>query len=263
MEFNFGSKGFIISISLILFIILFKYVLVLYRDWRLHQNTKALYSKICNNSEIWKIYATTQSEHNILYREFGSGQQTTLIIAGIHGDEQTGFHLICQLAESLSKNSSLIHKKAVLVPVINPDGLLEDSRLNSKGIDINRNFPTKNWTSAYQKKKYFPGTEPGSELETQSIILLIDQYKPNKIIAIHDDLHMNNFDGPAEELARKMAEFNGYKVTEDVGYPTPGSLGNYAGREKGIPVITLELPKISPEKAWKDNARALIAAINY
>jgi len=30
-----------------------------------------------------------------------------------------------------------------------------------------------------------------------------------------------------------------------------------------IPTVTLELPDIGPDKAWKQNAQALIRAINF
>jgi protein MpaA len=49
-----------------------------------------------------------------------------------------------------------------------------------------------------------------------------------------------------EKLKRRLnAKSSGYY---------PGSLGNYAGREMGIPTLTLELPTAKPEKAagyWK------------
>ena len=37
------------------------------------------------------------------------------------------------------------------------------------------------------------------------------------------------------------SEFINYPVEGDIGYPTPGSFGTWAGIEKNIPTITLEL----------------------
>ena len=37
-----------------------------------------------------------------------------------------------------------------------------------------------------------------------------------------------------------------YPVEESIGYPTPGSFGTWAGIEKGIPIITLELDEEVP-----------------
>ena len=74
---------------------------------------------------------------------------------------------------------------------------------------------------------------------------------------------MINFDGPALELARRMSKINHYPVTSDIGYPTPGSFGTYAGIEHNIPTITLELPRQPIHKIWKDNIGALLEAITY
>jgi len=61
-----------------------------------------------------------------------------------------------------------------------------------------------------------------------------------------------------------MQKYNKYPVKSYIGYPTPGSLGTYAGKERNIPTITLELPNnISIEKSWLQNKDALIAAIKF
>lgn len=41
--------------------------------------------------------------------------------------------------------------------------------------------------------------------------------------------------------ANAISKIIGYPVEESIGYPTPGSFGTWAGVEKGIPTITLEL----------------------
>ncbi|MBN2424558.1 MAG: succinylglutamate desuccinylase/aspartoacylase family protein [Calditrichaceae bacterium] len=256
-------KLWIVIFLIISIILVYKYTMPYYNELQLHQKTKQLYAGIAGDNIDWEIIAQTEAGNTIYIKKFGDGDEITLILAALHGDEQTGFHLVYRLADTLASQPEIIRKPAVIVPVVNPDGLLARSRLNAEGIDVNRNFPTKNWSPVYEQEKYYPGSQSGSALETQVMMLLINKYKPVKIIAVHDDLHMNNFDGPAENLAWKMAETNGYEVTSDVGYPTPGSLGSYAGIEKNIAVITLELPRISPEEAWRDNFQALIDAINF
>ncbi|MBY0385631.1 DUF2817 domain-containing protein, partial [bacterium] len=34
-----------------------------------------------------------------------------------------------------------------------------------------------------------------------------------------------------------------YKIEETIGYPTPGSLGTYAGIERNIPTLTYEIER--------------------
>jgi protein MpaA len=90
----------------------------------------------------------------------------------------------------------------------------------------------------------------------------VDLLQPVAIVAIHSitrGRQCNNFDGPAEELARRMADKNGYPVRKSIGYPTPGSFGSWAGLDRQIPTITLELPHDQDgESAWSDNRDALL-----
>src|SRR5205085_5664810 len=109
------------------------------------------------------------------------------------------------------------------------------------------------------------GQQATSEPETRAIISAIDVTHPRLIISIHsidDGRECDNYDGPAADIARVMSRYNGYRVTGTMGYPTPGSLGSYAGIDQQIPIITLELPrKQSGEAAWQKNRDALLAAI--
>ena len=92
---------------------------------------------------------------------------------------------------------------------------------------------------------------------------LIEKYNPDRIVSIHAPLEVVNYDGPARALAERMSVHNGYPVSGDIGYPTPGSFGNYAGVERSIPTITLELPRGGFDAMWEPNKKALLEAITY
>ena len=68
-----------------------------------------------------------------------SGDNNILIIGVFHGDEPQGKHLI---EKYLNENST---KNLLFIPCLNPDGMNENRRTNSNGVDLNRNFPTTNW----------------------------------------------------------------------------------------------------------------------
>jgi protein MpaA len=93
------------------------------------------------------------------------------------------------------------------------------------------------------------------------VMELIDRYRPRLIVALHAPLEVVNYDGPAREIAEQMGKLNGYPVSGSIGYPTPGSLGTYAGVERGIPIITLELPQVGADEAWEQNRAALLYAV--
>ncbi len=177
-----------------------------------------------------------------------------LIFGVIHGNEPAGEPLLRTLLGHLKSYPELYAgHRLVVIPVLNPDGLLKKSRYNSRGVDLNRNFPAKNF-----KKSKRNGPYPSSEPETRALMKMIRQFGPARILAVHAPLFCVNYDGPADGLARSMAQASGYPLKPSIGYPTPGSLGSYAGGDLQVPTITLELPaKISPGKAWADLGRAL------
>ena len=86
----------------------------------------------------------------------------------------------------------------------------------------------------------------GSEIETQFLIDTINEFKPDLILTLHAPYKIVNYDGPAKDISEKISEIINYPVEPSIGYPTPGSFGTYAGIERGIPTITLELDEECP-----------------
>lgn len=169
----------------------------------------------------------------------GDGGDTVLLLGVIHGNEPAGAPLLERFTADLRRRPEALEKKrVVIVPIANPDGLARGVRGNARGVDLNRNFPAANWKHGARH-----GEHPASEAETRVMLKLLRQFQPSRILAVHSPLHCVNYDGPAEPLAMEMAEVSGYPLRASVGYPTPGSLGSYAGIDLGIPTITLELPK--------------------
>ena len=199
---------------------------------------------------------------------FGGGPQVRLILGGIHGDEPKSVRLARDLCEVLAGRGELPPAVSVLVvPVVNPDGYAVRRRRNAHGVDLNRNFPTADWSAGRRRSRFFGGAAPASEPETRAVIELIESVRPADIIIVHsisDRRHCNNHDGPppARRLAEAMADCNGYPVTGSIGYATPGSFGSWAGGLLGIPTVTLELPSHhSPRRCLADNQSALLAGL--
>ena len=198
----------------------------------------------------------TSGGNEIHLVETGGSQKTILTIGVFHGDEPSGKYLI----ERYLKGEYKAKNRLLFVPCLNPDGLRSGTRGNSNGVDLNRNFPTKNWLHS-EKDKYFGGDSPASETETSFVVEIIKTYKPDVILTLHEPYRIVNYDGPARDIAEKISKITKYDVEESIGYPTPGSFGTYCGVERGIPVITLEFAPtvdsedadtqiVTPERLW-------------
>lgn len=191
-------------------------------------------------------------------------KKRVLIFGGVHGDESEGIHLAEKCLEKIQTGDWKFQLDVAILPRFNPDGVEENQRKNANGVDLNRNMPTKDWTSEVAKEKYFPGKEAGSEPETQLMVDIIEGFEPDLILSAHSWEPCINYNGPSKEVAEIMSGKNGYRVTADIGYPTPGSLGTWAGWERKIPTITFEAERgLSPEENWDKNGEAFFAALKW
>jgi protein MpaA len=190
-------------------------------------------------------------------------EKRLLLLGGVHGDESEGIVLAERFLAKLKK-AMPVTLDIVVVPRFNPDGSELNQRKNGNGVDLNRNMPTKDWTRDVKEEKYYPGEEAASEPETKLMMALIEEYKPEAIVSCHSWKPLINFNGPARELGEYMARANDYQVVGDIGYPTPGSLGTWAGWEREIPTITFEAERgLSPDINWQVNGKALDYAVEW
>ncbi|HEX3905533.1 MAG TPA: M14 family zinc carboxypeptidase, partial [Polyangia bacterium] len=129
---------------------------------------------------------------------------------------------------------------------------------SARDVDLNRNFPARSFTTAHAPG-YFPGPAPLSEPETVAIAGLIAREPIRGAVAVHAPFACVNYDGPAGPWAKAVAAACGWPARGDIGYPTPGSFGSWLGVDRGLPVLTLELPP-GPLDLFRDQAAAALAA---
>src|SRR6185295_15436824 len=137
-----------------------------------------------------------------------------------------------------------------------PDGIQAGRKNSARDVDLNRNFPARNFT-AQHRPGYFPGVAPLSEPETSALAGLLDREAIRRVVAVHAPFACVNFDGPAAAWAEAVAAACGWPARGDIGYPTPGSLGSWLGVDRGLPVLTLELPP-GPLSRFRDAAAAAL-----
>jgi protein MpaA len=169
-----------------------------------------------------------------------------LLMGGIHGDEYSTVSIVFKWMDTLNEyHSGLFHWK--VTPLLNPDGLLTEGRAqrqNGRGVDLNRNLPSKDWDDLalkYWEKRTqknprrYPGPYASSEPETQWLVSTVQEFQPDVIIAVHAPYGLVDYDGP-QTAPKKLGSLRLWRLGT-----YPGSLGNYAGVDLGIPVVTIEL----------------------
>ncbi len=202
-------------------------------------------------------------------------KNTTLVFSMVHPDEINPLYLGLKLLEwfEITPIEKRPKGRVVVAPLVNPDAFFGEpkTRTNSRGVDLNRNLPTADWKAnallAWRNQyrsnpRRFPGKEANSEPETVFQAHLIEEFKPQKILSIHAPLGYLDYDGPntlalsrfSKQTVQRSLQLK-KKLNAISGGFFPGSLGNYAGQERGLPTITLELPTAKPELAkayWVD-----------
>lgn len=175
-------------------------------------------------------------------------QLKVMVVGGIHGDEMSSVSLVFHwlaLAQSPPADMPLSITWR-FITALNPDGLFSvpARRVNANGVDLNRNFPTPNWVRDAHKywevrtrkdPRRWPGRKPLSEPESQFLHQQFGSFKPDLIVSVHAPYGVLDFDGPAVPPSRL-----GRLYLDQVGI-FPGSLGNFGGVHKGVPVVTIEL----------------------
>ena len=186
-----------------------------------------------------------------------------LLLGGIHGDEPTAAAIVFRWLQGM--HLPIAHSiQWRVAPVVNPDGLFAtpQTRVNANGIDLNRNFLTPGWEQEaphyWQQRtksdpRRYPGSAPLSEPESRWVHEEIERFQPHVVISVHAPLGELDFDGPPEPPRRfGRLMFNRVGVY-------PGSLGNYGGVHRQIPVITIELENAQKmpndeevKRIWRD-----------
>jgi protein MpaA len=187
---------------------------------------------------------------------------TLLLFAGIHGEEPETTIALSRALRQMPEPSP----GCAVVLAANPDGLMRGTRGNARGVDLNRNFPTRDWRPdpvAHRSTLDDPrdvllssGTHAGSEPETRALVGLIRELRPDAVVALHAPLACID-DPNRSALGRWLAQRTGLPLVDDVGYPTPGSFGTW-GAEQGIPVVTYEFALSNVDEVVRTHVAVLV-----
>ena len=184
----------------------------------------------------------------------GDGPIAGLLTAAQHGEEADTALMARRLLERVPGNET----RWAIVPVLNPDGLLNGTRQNAAGVDLNRNFPASTWgpapsptyppgiaperrVSANRTNLSSPGPGPASEPETQAQMALVRRLQPGLVIDLHTPLELIRVRGDAPiDVVERLATSADVSVHSDLDSPCPGAFDDWL-TEQGVPALVYEV----------------------
>ena len=123
-------------------------------------------------------------------------KRTIMVVSGVHGDETEGYWSLYRFVELLCNHyleyPELLKLREdvrfVIIPVVNPYGVQNSQRKNSRDLDPNWNFSVFWGVQGYS----YEGSAPFSENEALAIKTVFEQYDD---IAYYSDWHTDPYDG--------------------------------------------------------------------
>jgi Penicillin-insensitive murein endopeptidase/Zinc carboxypeptidase len=163
---------------------------------------------------------------------FGSGRPRILVVGSVHGNEPAGTVVATRLLHVRAPKQGSLW----VVQDLNPDGHATKRRANTRGVDLNRNFPG-TW-----RRLATSGAAPASELETRVAMELIRRLRPDVTIWFHQPQALVRASGPSVRIARRFARLAGMRFRR-LPWPPGSATAWQHGELPGTTAFVVELAR--------------------
>ena len=183
-----------------------------------------------------------------------ASRNIALVVGCIHGDECAGKAVVRELWDL----APLEDVQVWVIKDLNPDGSAAGTRQNSRGVDLNRNFPY-GWEGYGEPwDRYYPGPRPASEPETRAATRFIADLRPDVAIWYHQPLAMVIRSRGERAIMRRYARRVGLPLKDYKRLPgTAVAWENHRFPNKTAFVVELPSGPLS-DRAARRHARALV-----
>ncbi len=217
------------------------------------------------------IIGRSSEGRDILGWRFGSGNKVLMLVGGIHtGFESNTVLLINALIAHFEGTpvDVLPGISIILIPVLNPDGLVRgrtaNGRFNGNNVDLNRNWGCDWSADAYwQQQKVNPGVQAFSEPESAALSVFMQETHPTAALFYHAAAN-GIFEGTCNDkvdsaqLAAVLGDASGYPYGKPFdAYTVSGTESNWADGQ-GILSADVELAG-TRDAEFDRNLRGILA----
>lgn len=186
----------------------------------------------------WEVVGHSINGQPIHIRRYGTSGNVTLIIGGLDGSDRVAVKWLDYLSLELKKAPETAEdRQVILMRDPNPDGLQAKLAYNSRGVLINRNFPTTGYRPGQDQ-----GAGPASEPETRAILEVLYRYRPSRVIHVQSAGRSEVIaNASAEPLAEQLRNGRALATPRGDAQPEPGSLEEFVTQNFRIEMLTLRL----------------------
>lgn len=173
-----------------------------------------------------------------------------VVVCGVHGDERAA----ADLADGFGRIDRPDDLHLTIVPLLNPDGWLAETRNNARDVDLNRNFPW-GWP-----RRPDSGAGPASEPETRAAMLLLETTLPDLVVWAHQPLnYVAALRGCPDRYADIWSEVAGVPVRRNLVQVGGGE--SWVDRRLGVPSMLVEVGGTLADAAGVDAHVAALEAL--
>lgn len=209
----------------------------------------------------WQILGPSTEQRPLHAFTLGHGPTRVLAITGLDGGDVLSTRLMDLLAETLMRNpQSLSRNKFLLVREVNPDGLTTGQPFNSRGVDLNRNFPSRNYRVDVTQRT---GDGPASETETRLLLRALSEFRPQRVVHLTTGVPKPGLacNAAVEKLAARIAGSQQSQVSRLEQTAVPGSLEEYVTGTLQLEMVRVSLPAGNETILWQKYAPTLLTML--
>lgn len=224
----------------------------------------------------YTVLGVTKQKRNIYDVAIGNpnAEKSILVVSTVHAREYVCSATMMRIAEYYLKNyNKSIHGmkpsevfdnvQLHMIVMANPDGVHiaqyknPNWKSNSKGVDINRNFPIRFKIQGKKGLGGYSGKKANSEEETKAIIRLAQQLKADQQLCAQVNYHamgniiFGSYSGKNKRIKRETAKI--YKIArKETGYrDSAGYVGSSSGDCLDYMLEKIKVPSITIEVGTK------------